>query len=121
MARKILVVDDEPAVLTSLCDRLKHEGYDVFADADGRSGDEYVEREKPGIILVDVALPDMDGNEFCRAVKDKEKEGVSIIVMTSKLEAIDAVKAREAGADDFAVKTTDFGEVIAAIKRLEES
>ncbi|MBL7081905.1 MAG: response regulator [Candidatus Omnitrophica bacterium] len=116
MPKKILVIDDEPVILTTLRDRLILDGYEVITAVDGNSGIEQAEKEKPDLIVLDIMLPDMDGHQVCRIIKGNKKSDAKIIIVTSKIDAIDAVRAKEAGADDFTVKTTGYAALVEAIK-----
>lgn len=118
MGGRILIVDDEPIIITTLRDRLEHLGYDVIVAESASRAEEQCKVTFPDIVLVDVMLPDGNGNELCKKFKSINPD-MKIIVMTSKLDAVDAYKARCSGADDFAVKTTDYGMLASALKGLE--
>lgn len=117
MAKKILVIDDEPVILLGVSDRMRLEGYEVVTAQDGKSGIEQAEKEKPDIIILDIMLPDMTGHEVCKAIKSKVGNKCFVIMATSKIDAVDAKKARDSGADDFTVKTTDYGPLLGAVKQ----
>ncbi|MFA5089137.1 MAG: response regulator [Candidatus Omnitrophota bacterium] len=117
MSKKILLVDDEPDLRQIIGFRLKKMGYDVAVAFDGPAALSMAESEKPDLILLDVMMPGIDGFEVCKRLR-ANKFSNKILIYTAKVEAINATKAREAGADDFTVKTTNLTEIIEAIKRL---
>jgi DNA-binding response OmpR family regulator len=118
MAKKILIVDDEAIILRTMQDRLKLAGYEVVTAETGKQGIALADQEKPDLIVLDVMLPDGNGNDFCKTLKGKKDFHTAIVMATSKIDALDAVRAREAGADDFTVKTSDFAPLLSAIKKL---
>ena len=77
-----------------------------------------IKEGKPQLVLLDLILPGIDGFEVCRQIREKLKEGTKIIVMTGSIDAVDAVKARKFGADDYCVKTSDASTFIEAVKKL---
>ncbi|MCK4947876.1 MAG: response regulator [Candidatus Aureabacteria bacterium] len=118
MPKKVLIIDDEPNILATLRDRLVYEGYDVITAIDGSSGIKQAYQNKPDLIVLDIMLPDMDGHQVCRILKSTKNIKIPIIVVTSKVDAVDALKVKKSGADDFTVKTMDYKSLIEAIKRL---
>ena len=118
MAKKILVIEDEPIIMMAMKTRLNLEGYEVLTAPDGKSGIEAAEKKKPDVIVLDIMLPDIDGFTVCDTIKNRKKLKVKIVMVTSKIDAVDATKARKSGADDFTVKTTNFEAVLSVIKKL---
>ena len=117
MRDKILVVDDELEVRTMLKDTLERAGYEVVLAAGGEEALELAISESPQVILLDVAMPGMDGVESCRNLKDNRKTGsIPVIMVTAfwdrKAEAI------EAGADDFVYKPFDPDELAFRIQSI---
>lgn len=77
------------------------------------------ETEKPNLVIIDTLLPDIDGFEVCRRIKAaKGKPSPAVIVITGFIDAVDAVKAKKMGADDYCVKTSDFSQLVGAAKKL---
>jgi DNA-binding response OmpR family regulator len=75
--------------------------------------------EKPDLVITDTMMPGIDGFETCRQIRaTHDKEEMKIIVTTGAIDAVDAVKARKAGADDYCVKTSDPTQLIAAVRGL---
>ncbi len=116
--KKVLIIDDEPNILATLKDRLMYEGYDVITAIDGSSGIKQAYQNKPDLIVLDIMLPDMDGHQVCQILKSTKNIKIPIIAVTSKVDAVDALKVKKSGADDFTVKTMDYKSLIEAIKRL---
>ncbi|MBU4478573.1 MAG: response regulator [Candidatus Omnitrophica bacterium] len=116
MSKKILVIDDEPTILVTLRDRLRMEGYEVITATDGSAAMEAAINERPDIIIMDIMLPDISGYQLCKDIKEIKEINAGIIMMTNKIDAVDAVKAREHGADDFIVTMAGYDAVLESIK-----
>ncbi len=115
--KKILIIEDEESIQKVLKARLENAGYEVGLASDGAEGMKAVEKMKPQVIILDVMLPDANGFDLCRQIKDLD-DAFKIIIYTGKLEAVDARRARQAGADDFTVKTVDFKYLLESIAKL---
>lgn len=104
MAKKVLVVDDEPDLLKVAVFRLKKTGYTILTAVDGQQALDYIQKETPDLILLDLLLPVIDGCEVCRRIKEDDTlKHIPVILFTAS--AIDVQeKAKEAGADDYIVK-----------------
>lgn len=115
--RKILVIEDDPAILTGLEASLEEEHYEVSSSSDGQEGYEKAKIEYFDLIILDLMLPGKNGMDVC---KDLRKEGVStpILMLTSKKEEMDKVLGLELGADDFVTKPFSVRELHARIKAL---
>jgi DNA-binding response OmpR family regulator len=111
---KIILVDDEPEILTLVRDYLSREGFTVLTAVNGSEGLELIEREKPDLVLLDWMLPGMSGLEMCKHLR--ETSTVPIIMLTAKSEEIDRVLGLEFGADDYIVKPFSLREMAARIK-----
>lgn len=111
---KILIVEDDPAILKGLVESLTTEKYQVLTAEDGQEGYELCKKENIDLVILDVMLPFKDGFEVC---KDLRKEGneIPIIMLTSKAEEIDKVLGLEFGADDYVTKPFSVRELIARI------
>ena len=114
MGMKIILVDDEPEILTLVRDYLAREGFSVLTAINGTEGMELIEREKPDLVLLDWMLPGMSGLEMCRRLR--ETSTIPIIMLTAKSEEIDRVLGLEFGADDYIVKPFSLRELAARIK-----
>ncbi len=114
MAFKILVVDDDVNICDILRMYLEREGYEVKIANDGAEGVEMFKRFDPDLVLLDIMLPEKDGWQVCREIR--EVSANPIIMITAKGEVFDKVLGLELGADDFIVKPFDTKEVTARVK-----
>jgi two-component system, OmpR family, KDP operon response regulator KdpE len=114
MPTKVLVVDDEPNILSTLAPLLRARGYDVSTAMSGRAAVETVEREQPDLIVLDLGLPDMDGVEVCRTVR--ETMNTPILVLSARGAEDDKVRALDAGADDYVTKPFGAEELLARVR-----
>ena len=114
MAARILVVDDEPNIIATVAPLLRARGYEVFSAMTGRAALEAVERDKPDLLVLDLGLPDLDGAEVCRRVR--ETSGIPILVLSARGAEGDKVKALDAGADDYVTKPFGTEELLARIR-----
>ena len=114
MARKILVFDDEDSIVKIIGYNLKKEGYEVLTANDGERGYQLAVEEKPDLILLDIMMPKMDGNEVCKKVR--EKSNVPIIMLTARADEVDKVIGLELGADDYVTKPFGTRELMARVK-----
>ena len=114
MATRILIVDDEPNILGTVVPLLRTRGYEVFSAMSGRAGLESVERDKPDLVVLDLGLPDMDGVEVCRQIR--ETMNVPILVLSARGAEGDKVEALDAGADDYVTKPFGAEELLARIR-----
>ena len=116
-ALKILVVEDEKNILRVVSYNLEREGYRIVLAKDGEEGLERARKEKPGLILLDLMLPRMDGLEVCRQLKaDPATARIPIIMLTAKTQEADRVVGLEIGADDYVPKPFSPRELVARIK-----
>ncbi len=114
MPGKILVVDDEASIVNIISFNLKKEGYEVITANDGETGLELALSEKPDLVLLDIMMPQMDGYEVCRKIR--EKSVVPIIMLTARADEVDKVIGLEMGADDYVTKPFGNRELIARVK-----
>ncbi|KGK91541.1 PhoP family transcriptional regulator [Desulfosporosinus sp. HMP52] len=114
MKMKIVLVDDEPEILTLVRDYLSREGYNALTATNGVEGMELIEREKPDLVLLDWMLPGISGLDMCKRLR--ETSTIPIIMLTAKSEEIDRVLGLEFGADDYIVKPFSLRELVARIK-----
>ena len=116
---RILCVDDEPQNLKLLEALLSTRGYEVLKAANGQEALERINEQSIDIVLLDVMMPEMDGYEVCRKIKDDERQRhVPVVMITSLSSKEDRIKGIEAGAEDFISKPFDQAEVLARIKML---
>ena len=114
MPLRILVVDDEPNILAAVAPLLRARGYDVSTAMSGKGAIETVERETPDLVVLDLGLPDMDGVEVCRLLRDGR--ATPIIVLSARGAERDKVSALDAGADDYVTKPFGTEELLARIR-----
>jgi two-component system KDP operon response regulator KdpE len=114
MPARILIVDDEPNILGTVAPLLRARGYDVVSAMTGRAALEAVERDKPDLIVLDLGLPDIDGVEVCRQVR--QTLSVPILVLSARGAEGDKVRALDAGADDYVTKPFGAEELLARIR-----
>lgn len=115
--KKVLVVDDEPSILTLLTFNLEKEGYQVTTSEDGKNGFELALSNQYDFIILDVMLPDMDGLEITKALR-REKIDTPILILTAKDEQVDKIIGLEIGADDYLTKPFSLREVLARMKAI---
>ena len=115
MSKKVLVVDDEKAIVDILSFNLKKEGYEVLCAYDGAEGLRLARGDDPDLILLDIMLPCMDGFEVCRTLR-AEGDNVPIIMITAREEETDKVFGLENGADDYITKPFSMRELLARVK-----
>ena len=114
MSKKVLIVDDEKAIVDILNHNLKREGYETVQAYDGEEAIEKVKEEKPDLILLDVMLPKMDGFTVCKTIR--QTSSIPIIMVTAKEDVVDKVIGLELGADDYITKPFSVREVLARVK-----
>jgi len=111
---RILVVDDEPQLIRVLRTGLKSRGYDVRGASDGEIGLETFSEWHPDLVITDLAMPNVDGLEFCRRLRAISQ--VPIIVLSAKGEEKTKVEALDIGADDFVTKPFGIDELLARVR-----
>lgn len=112
--RSVLVIEDEQPIIDILKFNLEKEGYSVIEAMDGVTGLEYALTKNPDLVLLDVMLPQMDGFEVCKKVR--EKSSVPIIMLTAREDEVDKVLGLELGADDYMTKPFSIRELTARVK-----
>lgn len=121
MGKKILIVDDNEIDLMIVKRRLIETGYDdIITTQDPGDGIKKVTEEKPGLVILDTVLPGCTGFDVCLKIRE-DCAGINpkIIIITGSIDAVDAVKARKSGADDYCAKTSDCAPLLEAVKRLQ--
>ena len=119
MAKKILVVDDEPHVITSLTFVLKKEGYDVFSATNGEEAMAMIRESKPDLMLLDVMMPKKNGYEVCHEVKsDPGLSDIYIVMLTAKGHEADKDKGLCLGANEFITKPFSPISIVERVKEM---
>ena len=111
---RILVVDDEPAIRRFLRASLPAHGYEVFEAGTGREAVEGVRAHRPDLVILDLGLPDLDGVEVTRLLR--EWTSLPIIILSVREQEDDKVAALDAGADDYVTKPFGIGELLARMR-----
>jgi DNA-binding response OmpR family regulator len=114
VAERILLVDDEPSVHEVVRAYLERDGFEVASADNGRSGLALAEHAPPQLIVLDLMLPDLSGEELCREIR--RRSDVPIIMLTAKASEDQRVVGLELGADDYVVKPFSPRELVARIK-----
>jgi two-component system response regulator MprA len=112
----ILVVDDDPHILSVVSRGLHFEGYDVQTAADGPEALRIARENPPNAVVLDVMLPGMDGLDVCRRLR--RGTNVPILMLTARDAVPDRIAGLDSGADDYLVKPFDFDELLARIRAL---
>jgi DNA-binding response OmpR family regulator len=114
MAEKILLIDDEPTTVQLVKMMLERRGFEVIEAFSAEDGLRKAYRYQPDLVLLDIMMPEMDGWEVCRRLRDMSD--MPIIFLTAKGETRDVIKGLEIGADDYISKPYDTEELIARIR-----
>ena len=114
VAKRILLVDDEPLIIKGLRFTLEQEGYEILTASDGEEALEVFHSEPVDLVLLDVMLPKLDGIQVCQRIR--ETSNVPILMLTAKGEDMDKILGLEYGADDYITKPFNILEVKARIK-----
>ena len=109
---RILIVEDEPAMLRGLKDAFAAKGYEVLAAQEGETGLDLALSKHPDLILLDIMLPRVNGYEICRAVRERGLE-MPILMLTAKGQEEDIILGLNLGADDYITKPFRLGELMA--------
>ena len=112
----VLVVDDDPRILSMMRRILEVDGHSVVTAAEGDSALETLRREQVDLVVLDVMMPGADGFEVCRTVR--RESPVPILMLTARDEAVDKVNGLDCGADDYVVKPFDAEELLARVRAL---
>lgn len=115
--KKILIVEDDLAILRGLKDNLEYESYEVVTAVDGERGYALLKEKKPDLVILDLMLPGMSGFELCRKAR---AEGIhtSILMLTARGEEKDRVAGLDLGADDYVTKPFSVPELLARVRAL---
>jgi DNA-binding response OmpR family regulator len=115
MKTRILIVEDEPAMVAGLRDNFEYEGYEVISANDGVAGLERALADHPDLVVLDVMMPRMSGLDVCKQLKAK-RPTLPIIMLTARGQEVDKVVGLELGADDYVTKPFSIRELIARVK-----
>ncbi len=116
-ARTILLVEDDPALALGLCDTLEFEGFRVLHAKTGAEGMEHAGQGDPDCIILDLMLPDMNGYQICREIRERDPR-VPIIMLTARSQEADKIRGLDSGADDYVTKPFSVNELVARIRAI---
>ena len=117
MAKKILVVEDEPGIMLGIKDEFESEGYEVYTAENGEEGLAKAKKHRPDLIILDVMMPILDGYEVCKRLR-MQGDNTPIIMLTVKDKEIDKILGLELGADDYVTKPFSLRELLARAKAI---
>jgi two-component system alkaline phosphatase synthesis response regulator PhoP len=115
-AQVVLIVEDEPSIASFVSLYLKNAGYAVKAVASGSEALAEVESEEPALVVLDLMLPDIDGIEVCRRIR--QRRDIPILMLTARDEDVDKIIGLEVGADDYMTKPFNPRELVARVKSI---
>ncbi len=118
--KKILIVDDDPNIRILLSLNIGAAGYETFTAENGLKGLELIKQDKPDLIVLDVMMPQMDGWEICKIIKDhSDLQSIKILMLTAKNAERDKMIGRHIlKADDYMTKPFDITELLQSIEKL---
>jgi len=116
---RVLIVDDDPDIVRLVRYNLSHSGYEVQSAGTGREALELVQKQPPDLVVLDVMLPDVDGLEVCRTLRQQpSSRRIPILMLTARGEEIDRVVGFELGADDYVAKPFSPRELVLRVKSI---
>lgn len=121
-AYKVLVVDDDPYILMSLEFLMKKSGYEVLVARNGSEALEHINEQRPNLVLLDIMMPDVDGYEICKYIKnDSNLQQIKVIFISAKTTDEAIQKGLQLGADQYITKPFNTKQLVAAVKTLLEA
>src|SRR3989338_2146812 len=114
---RILIVEDELDILDLIDFNLTRKGYITSSSLDGLDAMSKIEGFKPGMVILDLMLPNMDGWKICEYLRERKKD-IKVIMLTAKAMPEDRLKGLEIGADDYMTKTFNVKELMIRVERL---
>lgn len=119
MGKKILVIEDDPAISRLVDYSLKHEGYDVTTASNGLEGIRKAHYEAPDLVILDVMLPGMDGFEICHQLKsESDTSKLPILMFSAKAQEVDKDTGLKVGADDYLPKPAAPADIVNRVEKL---
>ena len=114
---RVLVVEDDPAILRGLADNLRCEGYEVLQATDGAAGLRLAREDRPDLIILDLMLPGLSGYEVCTKLR-AQGAGTPILMLTARGDEADRIVGLDMGADDYVTKPFSVRELLARVRAL---
>jgi len=118
LSHRILIIDDDEHICNIVRITLEAQGYEVKAELEGNTGLQRALNEEFQVIILDIMLPEKDGWEICKEIRNSPRRDVPIIMLTAKTEEVDRVLGLELGADDYLTKPFSPRELTARVKAL---
>lgn len=119
MGKKILIIEDDPAISRLVDYTLRHEGYEVITAANGLEGIRKARHEAPDLVILDVMLPGMDGFEICHRLRaEPDTAQLLILMFSAKAQEIDKNTGLKVGADDYLPKPAAPAEIVGRVEKL---
>lgn len=115
---KVLIVEDDKAILMGLKDDLEYEGYEVSIAFDGKKGLKQAIDQEFQLIILDILLPELNGFEVCKKLREAGKDTPILMLTAAKTEEMDKVLGLEIGADDYVTKPIGPRELVARVKAI---
>jgi len=117
MKKTIALVEDEPDISELVSIHLEKSGYSVKSFLDGKTFYAFLEKQTPDLVILDLMLPDIDGLDICKRLRQSDQtSAISIIMLTAKSEELDKIVGLELGADDYVAKPFSPRELVARVK-----
>ncbi|KAF0091605.1 MAG: response regulator with CheY-like receiver domain and winged-helix DNA-binding domain [Fusobacteria bacterium] len=114
--KKVLVVDDEANIVDVIKSYLENSGYEVLVAYNGAKAIQIFEKESPSLIILDLMLPDINGQDVCKTIR--KRSNIPILMLTAKVEEDDLLKGLDIGADDYMTKPFSPRELVARVAAL---
>lgn len=117
--KRVLLIEDEVAVVELLTKRLREDGYEITAKFDGVSGLAEMKRSRPDLVILDIVLPNLSGLDVCTEIRrDPQTRNIPVLMLTGRGGEADRVAGLEVGADDYMVKPFSLRELAARVRAL---
>jgi DNA-binding response OmpR family regulator len=119
MKKVVMIVDDEPTIVTIVEDLLQLKGFDALSAGDAEEAEQVIRKHRPDLILLDVMMPKLSGFDFCKKLKSvPEYRDIPVIFLTVMNKPEDMAKGKEIGAADYIPKPFDPTDLIARVKKI---
>ncbi len=119
MAKRILIVDDEPNIVLSLEFLMKKAGYEVSTAEDGEQALAAIHEQHPDLVLLDVMMPRKDGFQVCQSIREEDEfQDLRIVMLTAKGRDLEQEKGLSLGADDYITKPFSTQDVVNKVRQL---
>jgi two-component system alkaline phosphatase synthesis response regulator PhoP len=120
-SKKVLIVDDEKELLGLVSLHMRMAGFEVLQAADGEAAIKICEESKPDLVILDLMLPELDGWEVCRILRENPAtQTIPVMILTARAEVDDRLRGFDMGADDYVTKPFSPRELVARVKRILE-